>query len=43
MPDEVRENFVIQTPEHVAEAEAGMHTLASPESASACRGRTPTG
>jgi ABC-type dipeptide/oligopeptide/nickel transport system permease subunit len=30
MPDEVRENFVIQTPEHVAEAEAGMHTLASP-------------
>jgi peptide/nickel transport system permease protein len=30
MPDEARENFVIQTPEHVAEAEAGMHTLASP-------------
>jgi ABC-type dipeptide/oligopeptide/nickel transport system permease subunit len=30
MPEEVRENFVIQTPEHVAEAEAGMHTLASP-------------
>ena len=30
MPDEVRENFVIQTPEHVASAEAGMHTLASP-------------
>jgi ABC-type dipeptide/oligopeptide/nickel transport system permease subunit len=30
MPEEARENFVIQTPEHVAEAEAGMHTLASP-------------
>jgi len=30
MPDEVRENFVIQTSEHVASAEAGMHTLASP-------------
>ncbi len=30
MPDEVRENFVIQTPENVASAEAGMHTLASP-------------
>ena len=30
MPEEVRENFVIQTPEHVASAEAGMHTLASP-------------
>ena len=30
MADEARENFVIQTPEHVAEAEAGMHTLASP-------------
>jgi ABC-type dipeptide/oligopeptide/nickel transport system permease subunit len=30
MPEEVRENFVIQTPEHVAEAEGGMHTLASP-------------
>lgn len=30
MPDDVRENFVIQTPEHVATSEAGMHTLASP-------------
>jgi ABC-type dipeptide/oligopeptide/nickel transport system permease subunit len=30
MPEEVRENFVIQTPENVATAEAGMHTLASP-------------
>lgn len=30
MPDEARENFVIQAPENVASAEAGMHTLASP-------------
>jgi peptide/nickel transport system permease protein len=30
MPEEVRENFVIQTPETVATTEAGMHTLASP-------------
>ncbi len=30
MPDDVRENFVIETPEHVAAAESGMHTLASP-------------
>jgi peptide/nickel transport system permease protein len=30
MPDDVRENFVIQTPEHVAATEAGIHTLASP-------------
>jgi peptide/nickel transport system permease protein len=30
MPEEVRENFVAQTPENVATAEAGMHTLASP-------------
>jgi peptide/nickel transport system permease protein len=30
MPEEVRENFVVQTPENVATAEAGMHTLASP-------------
>ncbi len=30
MPEEVRENFVIQTPESVATTEAGMHTLASP-------------
>lgn len=30
MPEEARENFVIQTPEAVATSEAGMHTLASP-------------
>ena len=30
MPEDVRENFVIQTPENVATTEAGMHTLASP-------------
>jgi ABC-type dipeptide/oligopeptide/nickel transport system permease subunit len=30
MAEDVRENFVIQTPENVASAEAGMHTLASP-------------
>ncbi len=30
MPEEVRENFDIQTPEQVATTEAGMHTLASP-------------
>src|SRR5580658_2738547 len=30
MPEEVREDFVIQTPESVATSGAGMHTLASP-------------
>ena len=30
MPEEVRENFGLQTPEQVATTEAGMHTLASP-------------
>jgi peptide/nickel transport system permease protein len=30
MPEQVRENFVIQAPERVAETEAGMHTLAAP-------------
>ncbi len=30
MPEEVRENFVIDTPESVATTEAGMHTLAAP-------------
>ena len=30
MPEEIREDFVIQTPESVATSEAGMHTLASP-------------
>ncbi len=30
MAEPVRENFVIQTPERVAETEAGMHTLAGP-------------
>lgn len=30
MPEELRENFVIDTPESVATTEAGMHTLASP-------------
>jgi ABC-type dipeptide/oligopeptide/nickel transport system permease subunit len=30
MPEEIREDFVIQTPENVATSEAGMHTLTSP-------------
>jgi ABC-type dipeptide/oligopeptide/nickel transport system permease subunit len=30
MPEEIREDFVIQAPESVATTEAGMHTLASP-------------
>ena len=30
MDDEVREDFIIQTPESVATSEAGMHTLAVP-------------
>jgi ABC-type dipeptide/oligopeptide/nickel transport system permease subunit len=30
MSEPVKENFLIQTPEQVAETEAGMHTLASP-------------
>ncbi len=31
MDEEVREDFIIQTPESVATSEAGMHTLAVPD------------